>query len=480
MRVSDYFKLGRTQPTLDFVDVDIERDTKLFLSPSALASLPSDWGAECAHLIQDFFKTVLDHIKAGKHGEAERLLRALKEPNETHLGLSLAKSKGRALGHDSAHDVWEALTNSKAAKSGLIVDLEDTVLFVEGIGPDIISDITTNIIRGPLIEYTQRVAKTYGIPLSVNVAAGPTWNSATKAWNSVFADLPVTPEGRLLLIPKAIVRQHPAYKLDEYYRHYLIPHLQDFELSSNSALVQIIKRKGKPSEKKVYKKDVYEKYGSKKDDAVRETLNHPPALDEYKKAKGEPTPAMPHSELSDAGNTPPPKWTELLNNALSIAGGAAGATKYEKAIEALLSALFYPDLAFPRPQEEIHNGRKRIDISYTNMATMGFFSWLSKHHPSANIFVECKNYTREIANPELDQLSGRFSPSRGQVGILVCRSFDDKARFLERCRDTAKDSRGFIIALDDEDLREIVEARITSPVYQDWEILFERFRMLTN
>ena len=35
MRVSDIYQLGRTQPTLDFVDVDCGRDTPLFLSPRA-------------------------------------------------------------------------------------------------------------------------------------------------------------------------------------------------------------------------------------------------------------------------------------------------------------------------------------------------------------------------------------------------------------------------------------------------------------
>jgi hypothetical protein len=81
----------------------------------------------------------------------EALLRALREPNETHLGLSKGRSRGHALGNESAHDVWSALSRSEAAKSGLLKDLEDTVLMIEGISVDIVSDMTTNIIRGPLI-----------------------------------------------------------------------------------------------------------------------------------------------------------------------------------------------------------------------------------------------------------------------------------------------------------------------------------------
>lgn len=58
MRVSKRFKLGRTQPTLDFVDVDYNGDTALFISPKALAGLPSDWGDTCVSLVH---RLALDH-----------------------------------------------------------------------------------------------------------------------------------------------------------------------------------------------------------------------------------------------------------------------------------------------------------------------------------------------------------------------------------------------------------------------------------
>lgn len=74
------------------------------------------------------------------------------------------------------------------------------------------------------------------------------------------------------------------------------------------------------------------------------------------------------------------------------------------------------------------------------------------HYTCPFIFIECKNYGKEVKNPEVDQLAGRFSPSRGRVGILVCRTIEDKATLEARCRDTVADDRGFIIALDDNDI----------------------------
>ena len=74
--------------------------------------------------------------------------------------------------------------------------------------------------------------------------------------------------------------------------------------------------------------------------------------------------------------------------------------------------------------------------------------------PCPFIFVECKNYTGEVANPELDQLSGRFSNRRGRVGILACRALDENDAFMKRCADTFEDDRGLIIPITDVDLNQ--------------------------
>ncbi|MGB6896263.1 MAG: hypothetical protein WBF37_10030, partial [Dehalococcoidia bacterium] len=207
MRVSEHYGLGRSQPELDFVDVDIWGDVTVFVDPRALRVLPSDWAAECRSLVQNFFHGVLEAIRTRRHDEARALLRRLREPNETHLGFSRGVARGRALGPESADDVWEALSTSEAVKSGLLEDLEDTILMVDGIGPDIVSDITTNVIREPLIRYTQYACGMYGIAMHDDVDSGPLWSPAAGVWESRLVRLPVTPNGRLLLVPKALVRR---------------------------------------------------------------------------------------------------------------------------------------------------------------------------------------------------------------------------------------------------------------------------------
>lgn len=454
MRVSEYYQLGRTQPTLDFVDVDIEGDASVFVDPRALRLLPSEWGSECVFLIQNFFREVLKAIQSGDQERGRYLLLALREPNETHLGLSRGRARGRAIGLYSAGAIWDALSQSEASKSGLLEELEDTILMIEGISADIISDIATNIIREPLIRYTQEVAKYYGILLVPGINSGPMWNAENARWHSDFVSLPMTEQGKLLLVPKVIVRKRMDYDVGEYYRHYLIEHLREAELSANTELVYLL-RDGSP---KVNKKDVAAKYGFGKAVIVQETRNHPEILEKYRKDKrGRYQPPLDHLEISLAEGTPQPDWDNLLQTLIDLPTGQEHFSQYEKAVEGLLTALFYPSLTNPVKQLQIHEGRKRIDLTYTNVATYGFFHWLSMHYSASHIFIECKNYGREIGNPELDQIAGRFSPSRGQFGIITCRSFENKELFVRRCRDTTNDQRGFIIPLDDDDLRILVE-----------------------
>jgi len=80
----------------------------------------------------------------------------------------------------------------------------------------------------------------------------------------------------------------------------------------------------------------------------------------------------------------------------------------------------------------------------------------------------------------LDQLAGRFSPGRGQVGLLVCRSVENKNAMNKRCIDTAKDGRGYIIVLDDKDLKNMVKAFQANTGDQNFTLLKERFEKLIN
>lgn len=254
-------------------------------------------------------------------------------------------------------------------------------------------------------------------------------------------------------------------------------YLEQRELSAGSSLVRL----AKSGRRRVTRKDLRTKYGVGKSVNLRWTQEDPELLEAYKEHKRKrPTRPLENEDISEAVGAPPDDYRILLQAVLAIRPGAIEADNYHRRVEGLLTAIFHPLLVNPRREYRIHDGRKRIDISYTNAAQLGIFHWLAQHYPAPFIFVECKNYSRPVANSEFDQLSGRFFPSRGKVGLLLYRGYDDKDHTLQICRDTARDQRGFILALDDSDLTTLVEERTREPLREYFGLLHERFMWLVS
>jgi hypothetical protein len=316
----------------------------------------------------------------------------------------------------------------------------------------------------------------YDIPMKSQVWTGPLWNPTRKDWEQgELVPLPRTKSGRILLTPKSIVRRRMEYDAKEYYSDFIIPFLEQEEIRSGTSLVRVLKKR---RTKYVTKKDLAKKYGDDKRTIVQMTLQNPQLLGQYKRQKDQaPRGVLSDIDLAAATGSRLPDYEALLQAVLDVPRGRRNADDYHAGVERLISALFSTSLTLPRKEYPIHAGRKRIDIMYVN-AGGGFFGWVQDNYPAANVVVECKNYTGDPANPELDQLSGRFSISRGQFGLLLCRNFKDKQLFLERCRDTAKDGRGFIVPLDDEDISALTQRHEAGDRTGVYSLLMDRFQFL--
>lgn len=267
------------------------------------------------------------------------------------------------------------------------------------------------------------------------------------------------------------MRKDLDYDPDEYYRHVILPHLRTQEMDAGSELVELLKN----GNTRVTNKALIEKYGQGKLVNARETVRAPHLLDEYRREKEVVSEPLSHETFADITGAPLPEWDRLLANALGVPAGREDADALHVAVQALLTAVFSREFSSPTKEVPLHGGRKRIDIVFANVARRGFFWWLHQNYSAAHVIVEVKNYTDDVGHPELDQLAGRFSPSRGQFGLLVSRSFRDIARFVASCRDTADDRRGFIVALDEDDLRELVRIRRQHDDDAMWALLKRRF-----
>lgn len=455
-RVSLLYGLGVTQGGLDFVDVDVSTDNPVFIDPAAIRAASGLWADEAKASLKSFFSELLAAIGANDRQRIQELIYPLTEPNETHLGNSKGKSKGRSLGSKVKADrLIASLAKSRAVQTGMLKDLDDSAMFVEGVGRDIVSDITTCVIRAHLIDYTQRMCLFWGIPMEQQVA-GPVWDSGSLSWNKELAvDLPRADGDRLLLVPKGIVRLDMTVDLGKYYRGYLRPYYEAEVLEAPTVgLVRLLKDKTL----RVVKGALDKLLGTTKDDVVERSQKYPQAFGRYKSSlNAADNPPVPDADLHAKLDTPRANVREMYERVKSIVPGDAGAPLYHRSVAELLTALFDVSLGNARIEEELHEGLKRVDVLYDNIAAEGFFRWVSLHYAAALVVVECKNYSRDVGNPEFDQIAMRFSPDRGKLGILVCRKIENRRRALARARAIATDDHGWVIVLDDDHLEAMVE-----------------------
>src|SRR5258708_23205646 len=143
-RFASTLGLNLTQSELDFVDVDVATDNRLYLDPYAIQIRDDEWSASCGDHIRSFFNEVLDALRQENDARASHLLGNLHEPNETFLGQSKGRPRGRGVGTDNTFDLAAALRNSSSFSTTLLSDISAAQLSIYNVGPDTISDLTTN------------------------------------------------------------------------------------------------------------------------------------------------------------------------------------------------------------------------------------------------------------------------------------------------------------------------------------------------
>lgn len=471
MKISEVFNLQVSQLELDFVDVDLEKDCALYLDPFLIANSNSQWAIQADQVIKSFFSEFRTAMINKDYNKARQLFLFMSEPKENCLGVSKkGTTNGRGVGKLNTQKILNRIIESNAVENGLVNNIEDIIIFVEDIDRDKLSDMVTNIIRKKLIEYTKNQCHLWGIPLTRGETL-PYWSPVKREWVYSDDDLLLIEDREILLIPKSIVSPIKIYEASKYKWYFIVEQERNFHLQRRSSLVKVKTLKSGKQKFYLPKVDVDEDIGRQikrgdfantKDYIRKYTQQYPELFKDFVKGAKRITGSLSSEQIAQriAELNVEHIIDGLVNKLRSIPVGKDHASNYHHYVKSLLEMLFYPFLINPVIEREIHDGRKRIDIVMDNNADKGFFYNL--HHISKiycpYIYLECKNYGKDVSNPELDQLSGRFSTSRGQFGILVCRAIMDEQLFLKRCQDTYKDGRGLIIVLTDKDIINMFEA----------------------
>ncbi|MER2295410.1 MAG: hypothetical protein ABS913_08825 [Desemzia incerta] len=461
MKISEIFELDKNQHELDFIDIDLDDELPLFLD-GYIFSLKSDpWSIKCNSIIEDFFRNIHEAVQFNRRSKLYKLCQHLSEPNETCLGRSKGKPRGAFQSTENVVDLFEQLFDVKKRgeeQFNAIQVLSDMKFYIDGVGNDTISDIITNLIRRQLIIYTNTQCELYGIPTSKQVSK-PYWNDVSSKWEKEESIEQLVIEGkRVLLVPKNIVfaENYYTYTKEQFVQHDMLNFLKEKELQTpNSSLIQYRapKKDQSTGDPYVTKKSIRERDKVDKKQNVLEFSSKYPAIMEAFKNKRhfKSLNVMDLYEIQD-DNFSDADYNNLIDAFIktleSIPSGKKHADEYHEFILGLLTFIFYPSLSHPKKETPIDNARKRIDITYVNTADSGFFNNLKSQITSNYIYVECKNYSTKISNPEFDQLAGRFNESSSKVGMLVCRKSDEFA--YERVAGQFRRKKELLLIITDE------------------------------
>lgn len=213
VRFSTHFRISEADlAALGVLNPTLNADTKLFIDPFLLAASAhpeiADGGRQT---YEQHFRQIIGLLKGSRqNGDTpwRNARRAMQFPEIkwTCLGYGGKSVSGSGSGAFTTDAVMQT------AKEIVDLGVQDPDLFVamglfeEGIGPDRISDMTTNVILPNLLEFNERVLKELGIPTKPVTLT-------LKNGNSYSANLPLNPfeknQTPIILVPTDILRDLP-------------------------------------------------------------------------------------------------------------------------------------------------------------------------------------------------------------------------------------------------------------------------------
>ena len=349
----------------------------------------------------EMFNYAIEQFEKGKMIDSEYLIN-FPEVSEIGLGYSVGTTKGSGLGSYLNKLVFNTLTSSPDLVKRKLRHIEELQLVSLGINADRVSDITANILKFFLIEYTKKQCQIWNIPICNAVPISHIFNFETGNWEDRYEDLPINPitGTPLLFVPRRIVRILPWINFDDYLRSEFLLFL--------------------PSKKKIFQKRKQlesTKEKVKKPEIVELTRKEIHRIDRYIiKKERTAYEAQPITVTSDSSiNT-----NNFINELILLKSGRDNAYNYQYLILKFLNYLFEPELVDGKPQVRTEYGTEIRDIVFTNESDISFWRFIRENHQNFLVVFELKN-KEEINNSDIDQLANYLGDPTGYLGILVSR-----------------------------------------------------------
>ncbi|WP_439460636.1 hypothetical protein [Pedobacter sp. GSP4] len=162
-RINDFYGKSFTQQEVDFAIPFLNEDLPLYIDPFLMWKSPSQQDSSLHLNLVNSFNYLGNQFLKGNE-QALKILIHSSECNEIGLGNSKTRN-GKRIGEKTAREVLSLYKDIPQISSAGFTHFEEIQLFVDNVAQDRISDISANLIKSFLIDYTIDQAERYGIPV---------------------------------------------------------------------------------------------------------------------------------------------------------------------------------------------------------------------------------------------------------------------------------------------------------------------------
>jgi hypothetical protein len=446
---------GVSQFDVDFVIPRAGIDLPLGIDPFLLYKSRDQRLIDLHQQVLDAFNAGIQAVRRGDELDARRLF-DYPEVSEIGFGYTQRGKRGAGVGGQLTSLIIDTLAHSPPLQERGVRHVEEMQLVSAGIGPDRISDITANILKHYLIQYTQEQCALWGVGLTSGVPLRHMYDVGTHKWNDGYFDLPVSPfDGApILFVPRRIVRTLPWINYDDFtrteFRAYLSARRRGVrQQASSTSTEDLVGSRAKERVITVTRKDIglVERYVRTKEQAGRE--------------------AQPSFEYLDEDAC---REAERLKARLKeLRPGRESATEYQHFVLEVLNFLFSPELTSGQLEVRTVDGTERRDIIFVNESDDTFWDYVRNEHSSLLLMFETKNVA-ELDAPALNQAATYLGDRLGRLGFVVTRHLPSEAmqRKAIAVWNDSGGGRKVLLILADVHLSELLDRRCKGQSTTQW------------
>lgn len=432
-RLNDFYGISFAQEDVDFGIPFIDEDIPLYIDPFLLWKSPSQQDNSLHLSLINSFNYIGNQFLKNDDNSIKTIIQ-ISECNEIGLGSSKTKN-GKRIGEKLASEILSLYKLiPQISKSGFI-HFEEVQLLVNNIAEDRISDITANLIKSFLIDYTIDQCEKHNIPISK--IAIEHFDNKTFKFKTEEVFLPQNPNTKqpILLVPKRWLRYSTYINYDSYFNGFYTK-----EVKTDGVFPDRVKILN-------FNRDNYD------------------LVQTYIKIK--------ERQKDDCKNDPLFKQIPVLsakrklNTIIKLPTGKTDNAdkEYENNLCPLLASILYPHLDFAQEQSRTASGVAIRDLIFYNSCTELFLKEIHKTYDCRQIVFELKN-VKELNNDHIDQLNRYLKDSFGSFGIIFTRN-NPPQKVIRNTVDLWSAHRKCILIMTDEDLKmmcQVYESKQRNPI----------------